>query len=337
MEKQLDNIINKYIAEGYFPSAVCCVFNNEKVYLNKSYGDVEVNTIFDVASLSKIITATEILMLINEGKINLNGKVTLYMPSIDEYDVLKERLSDVTIEKLLTHNSGIIDWYPFYAEKGDFLEVMNKVIGEYEKIEETMYSDLNFMLLGEIMKNITNLKLDETLEKYIKKPLGINNITYCPTDKNNIAPTSYGNIIEEDMCKQRNIEFDGWRNKNKAFVGEVNDGNSYYFFKGIAGHAGIFADVEAYVKLCQFYMSTNNELFQSSMRNHGGNRGLGWQISDVYPMGCGHSGFTGTSAWICKEKNIGSVIFTNRLYTTGETKNLNNFREEMHNCILDNL
>ena len=110
----------------------------------------------------------------------------------------------------------------------------------------------------------------------------------------------------------------------------------HYFFKGMAGHAGIFADVESYVKLCKFYMKTENKLFQSSMKDYGEGRGLGWQISETFPMGCGHSGFTGTSAWVCKNKNIGAVIFTNRLYTKNETKNLNKFREEMHNCILDN-
>ena len=336
MEKQLDKIVNKYIGKGYFPSAVCSVFNNKKAFYNKAFGDVEVGTMFDVASLSKIITATEILMLINEGKIDLKGKINLYLPFINQFDVLKERLSDVTIEQLLTHNSGIIDWYPFYAEEGTVLEVMNKVIGKYKKAEGTLYSDLNFMLLGEIIKSTTNLKLDEALEKYVKIPLNIKNITYCPTDKKNIAPTSYGNIIEEDMCKQRNIEFKGWRNKEQAILGEVNDGNSYYFFKGMSGHAGIFADVEAYMKLCQFYMATDNMLLQSSMKEHVGGRGLGWQISELFPMGCGHLGFTGTSAWICKDKNVAAIIFTNRLYTTGETKNLNNFREEMHKCIFDN-
>lgn len=341
MEELIEKIeytVKKHMEQGYFPSAVCSIFNSEKTLYNKAFGDINtnVNTVFDVASLSKIITSTETLMLINEGKITLKGKISSFLPHINKFGMLKERLSDVTIEELLTHSSGIIDWYPFYTEEGEFLEVLNHVIGLYPKVDGTMYSDLNFMLLGEIIKSVSGLELDKVLEKYIKRPLCIENITYCPINKNNIAPTSYGNIIEEEMCKERNIKFRGWRNKEKAILGEVNDGNSYYFFNGMAGHAGIFADVESYVKLCKFYMTTDNELFKSSMRDYGGGRGFGWQISETFPMGCGHSGFTGTSIWISKEKNIGAVIFTNRLHTKSETKNLNNFREEMHKCILDN-
>ena len=205
------------------------IFNSETTFYNKAFGDVDINTVFDVASLSKIITSTEILMLINEGKIDLKGKISSYLPFINQFDILKEKLLDVTIEQLLTHSSGIIEWYPFYAEKGNFLEVMNKVIGKYEKVDCTLYSDLNFMLLGEIIENTLDLKLDESLDKYIKIPLNIKNIIYCPTNKKNIAPTSYGNIIEEEMCRQRNIEFNGWRGKEKAILGEVNDGNSSLF------------------------------------------------------------------------------------------------------------
>lgn len=337
MEKQIDSIINKYINEGYFPSAVCRVFNDKETFYSKAFGNVSTDTVFDVASLSKIVTTTEILMLINEGKIELNGKIGSYLPIIKEFKTLKERLRDVTIERLLTHNSGIIDWYPFYAEKGTVFEVMDIAIGKYEKFEGTLYSDLNFMLLGEIIKGVTGLTLEESLEKYVKQPLNIKNMCYNPKDGANIAPTSYGNIIEEEMCRERGIEFSGWRSRDKAFRGEANDGNAYYFFNGAAGHAGIFSDVKAYVDLCRFYMASDNGLVKLSMKEHREGRGLGWQITETYPFGCGHSGFTGTSVWICRDKNIAAVIFTNRLYTKGETKNINNFRKEIHNCIFYNI
>ncbi|MDF2949542.1 MAG: Beta-lactamase class [Sedimentibacter sp.] len=337
MDEQIDLIIQRYISEGYFPSAVCHIFSNQGTIYNKAFGNVKIDTLFDVASLSKIVTSTEILMLVNEGKVDLNEKVSAYLPIVNEFETLKKRLSDVTVERLLTHNSGIIDWYPLYAEDGTVFEVMNKVIGQYEKFEGTLYSDLNFMLLGEIIKSVTKLTLEESLEKYIKQPLNIKNICYCPKNNTNIAPTSYGNIIEEDMCKERNIKFNNWRKHGDAFVGEVNDGNAYYFFNGIAGHAGIFADVQTFVDLCKYYMTSDNELIKSSMKEHRTERGLGWQITESYPHGCGHSGFTGTSLWICKERNIAAVIFTNRLYTENETKNLNDFRKEIHSYIYNNL
>lgn len=337
MELEIDRIINKYIEKEYFPSAVCKVFSTDKTYYYKAFGNVKTDTVYDVASLSKIVTSTEILMLIKDDVLSLNGKISKYLPAINNFDVLRDRLKDTTIEQLLTHNSGIVDWYPFYTEEGSLLEVMNKVIGKYEKYIGTLYSDLNFMLLAEIIKSVTSLTLQESLDKYIKQRLNIKNICYCPSSKTNMAPTSYGNAIEEKMCKDRGIknEFRNWRTHNKALVGEVNDGNAHYFFNGVSGHAGIFADVEAYANLCLYYMLSSNELINCSMKEHREGRGLGWQISESYPLGCGHSGFTGTSMWICKDKNIAAVIFTNRLHTRGETKDLFDFRKEIHNCILN--
>lgn len=206
MEFKIDSIINKYMEEGYFPSAVCRIFSTDKTYYHKAFGNAAVDTVYDVASLSKIITSTEILMLINDKKLDLNGKISSYLPIITQFEVLKERLKDVTIEQLLTHNSGLIDWYPFYSEEGTIFEVMNKAIGKYEKFSGTLYSDLNFMLLAEIIQSVTGLSLEESLEKYIKQRLNIKNICYCPKSKSNIAPTSYGNCHEEKMCKDRNID-----------------------------------------------------------------------------------------------------------------------------------
>ena len=334
MEHLIDSIISKYMDEFYFPSAVCKIFSVEKNYYHKAFGNVNADTMYDVASLSKIITTTEILMLINDGKINLEGEISGYLPIINGFGVLNERLEGVTVEQLLTHNSGLIDWYPIYAEEGNIFEIMNKVVGRYEKFKGTLYSDLNFMLLAEIIKSVIGLSLEESLERNIKQRLNIQNICYCPADKSNIAPTSYGNGIEEGMCRERNIEFNNWRSHDKALVGEVNDGNAHYFFNGVSGHAGIFADVNAYADLCRYYMTSTDVLIKSSMEEHEEGRGLGWQISESFPMGCGHTGFTGTSVYICKDKDIAAVTFTNRLHTKKEAKDLFNFRKELHNCIL---
>lgn len=339
MEASIDKIINNYMEDKYFPSCVCKVFTREDIIYNKAFGNVDVNTIFDVASLSKIATSTQILMLINESKLKLESKLEECLPIINKFKNLKNKISDVTIKNLLTHNSGIIDWYPFYSRKGNVFDVLDYVIGKYEKVEGVLYSDLNFIILGEIIKFHTSLTLDKTLKKYIKDGLSIKDIYYNPikTVKNkSIAPSCYGNPIEEKMCEERNIKFDGWRDKKIEVSGFVNDGNCYYFFDGISGHAGIFADVESYAKICQFYLNSNDSLFNLSIKNLVDGRGLGWQISDIFPNGCGHTGFTGTSIYISKEKNIGAVIFTNRLYKKDEFKNLNKFRKEVHCCILEN-
>lgn len=336
IKKELDAIVKKYMDEEYFPSAVIRVFNQDNVYYEETFGDVNINTMFDVASLTKIVTSTIVLSLINEGKLNLESKIGDILPFLSEYDGFSQRHLDITIEQLLVHNAGFVDWHPLYAETGTFFEILNIIVKKYDWIEETLYSDINFMLLGEIITYITGKDLEECLDIYIKQPLGIEKMCFNPKEKNNIAPSSYGNAIEENMCKERNIIFDKWRSREKKLVGEVNDGNSYYFFKGVSGHAGIFADIDAYTKLCNMYLNTKNELFLRSMENQGGGRGLGWQISEeMFPGGCGHTGFTGTSVWVCREKNIAAVIFTNRLMINWQGPNINEFRKEMHNYIYE--
>ncbi len=337
-KEDLDSIVKRYIDEEYFPSAVVRVFNADNIYYEEAFGDVNTNTLFDVASLTKIVTSTIVLSLIDEGKLELDSKIGDILHFLSEYDGFTKRHLNITIKQLLIHNAGLVDWHPIYAETGNFFKILNKIVKTYDWVEETEYSDINFMLLGEIIKYVTNKDLEQCLEEYIKKPLGIENMYFNPVNKTNIAPSSYGNDIEENMCKERNIVFNKWRSKEKELIGEVNDGNSYYFFNGVSGHAGIFADVDAYARIANMYLSTENELFLESMKNQGGDRGLGWQISEeMFPGGCGHTGFTGTSIWICKEKNIGAVMFTNRLMANGKGQNTNPFRREMHNYIYKNI
>lgn len=83
-------------------------------------------------------------------------------------------------------------------------------------------------------------------------------------------------------------------------------------------------------------MTSTDELIKLSMNEHREGRGLGWQISESFPSGCGHTGFTGTSVYICMDKDIAAVTFTNRVNTRGEAKDLFNFRKKLHNCILNN-
>lgn len=333
MEKNIDSIINKYMDQGYFPSAVCKIFSHDKTYYSKAFGNVDMDTIFDVASLTKIVTSTQVLMLVEEGLLDLNESLGIYLPIIDEFPVLKERLKDITIEELLTHNSGLIAWYPFYCHQGSVFEALNHALKDSEKVQGTLYSDLNYIILGELVKAVTGLSLEEALEKYIRDRLNIKNIFFGPSDLENVAPTAYGNDHEVNMCKDLNIEYNNWRSSDKALKGQVHDGNCHYYFGGVSGHAGIFAHVQAYVDLCRFYMTTTSDLLKSSMKEHRDGRGLGWQISESYPNGCGHSGFTGPSIYIDKDSKIGAVTFTNRVHTRGQAKDLFEFRNELHSVI----
>ena len=175
-KEDLDSIVKRYIDEEYFPSAVVRVFNADNIYYEEAFGDVNTNTLFDVASLTKIVTSTIVLSLIDEGKLELDSKIGDILHFLSEYDGFTKRHLNITIKQLLIHNAGLVDWHPIYAETGNFFKILNKIVKTYDWVEETEYSDINFMLLGEIIKYVTNKDLEQCLEEYIKKPLGIENI-----------------------------------------------------------------------------------------------------------------------------------------------------------------
>lgn len=344
----VDEICREYIDKGYFPSVVVSIFNQKETLYRMALGDnptleggripVNTNTVYDMASMTKIAASTQILLLIDEGRLTLETVVPEVLTEVKERPALYERLKTVTIYQLLTHTSGIIDWYPFYVQAGkDFYDVFDSFIGSTEIVKGMIYSDMNFMLLGKIIEKIKGKPLEQCQED-LKKLLGAEHMEYLPKDLSNVAPSSYGNGIEEDMCAERGLVFDGWRSKDVPTLGGVNDGNAHYFFHDVAGHAGIFANADAYERLGRFYLNSDSELFKRSMQEQVDGRGLGWQTGDMYPAGCGHTGFTGTSTWVCPEKNIGTVILTNRLcYAGRHGTNTNEFRRTLHQAIYQKL
>ena len=178
--------------------------------------------------------------------------------------------------------------------------------------------------------------LREALKQYVKEPLGISEMFYGPMEPSLCVPSSYGNPIEERMCAERQITFNGWRDKSLPVCGECNDGNAHYYWHGASGHAGIFATAGALQKLCQFYMTTEKPAFLEAMNTSIFERGLGFDRSNVFPDGCGHSGFTGTSIWFSREHHIGAVILTNKFYRIeGEPPgNSNEFRRAVHYALI---
>ena len=236
----------------------------------------------------------------------------------------------------MTHTSGIVPWYPFYADGRDFYTVLEHVLSTTPVETGMAYSDLNFMLLGLIFTHVTGLTLREGLERYVKGPLGITEMAYGPVDPALCAPTCYGNQIEQRMCAERNITFDGWRPNGVAVQGACNDGNAYYYWNGASGHAGVFATAEALTRLCQFFLTTDRPMFRRAMETDICGRGLGFERGVNYPDGCGHTGFTGTSLWVSRTHDLGAVILTNKFYRPeGEPPgNSNEFRRAVHYALL---
>ena len=337
LQQALQDVVERYHAAGYFPDAAVRVFDREKTLAVCCAGSAKADDLFDVASLTKIATATQIFHLIQREKIRLEDEIGAYFPEISDDGYLSRRFAGVTVYRLLTHTSTLAAWYPFYSRLGEeFFSVLQYALKHTQPTEGVVYSDLNFMLLGKLLEKIQEKPLARCLREDLAEPLRLGKMTYHPAAEESVIPSCYGNPIEERMCAERGISFDGFRPQGVPVRGTVNDGNSHYYFGDEAGHAGIFATAEAYERLCRYYMNTQDELLQSAQREQKAapGRGMGFQTGMTYPHGCGHTGFTGTAIFFSRAYNVGVVSFTNRLYfPQGNGHDLSEFRRALHEAM----
>lgn len=283
--------------------------------------------IYDIASVSKIFTTTLILKLITLKKLSLTDKIDRILPV---------HMEGVTVLDLLNHSSGIHYWYPFYTEKDkEFYDVLEEVMALYPRLSRPVYSDLNFMLLGKIIEVVTESSLDSAMKTMVMDELGLMDTQYRhPVDMNRVVSSEYGNGIEETMIRKINKSFDAFRRKDIPIRGEVNDGNCFYYFNGVAGHAGIFSTVKDVMKLLDVYMDSNNHFINSDLKEkvftrYDGDRAIGFQYGELYPGGgFGHTGFTGTYIYLDVKHQQKIAIFTNRL-NSDCPKDINAFRQEI--------
>ena len=317
IQREINDILQRYQAEGYFPSASVRVFDAYETLAAACVGDAREDSLFDVASLTKIATATQILHLIRQGRMTLQSSLCSLLPEIARDPYLRDRMQHIRLFQLLTHTSTLPAWYPFYSRQGqDFYSVLAYALQHTEPTQGMVYSDLNFMLLGKVIERAYGKPLDACLTEELAAPLGLEKMTYHPDAASHIVPSSYGNPIEAQMCRDRGISFQGFRPDSQAVAGQANDGNCFYCLGGVSGHAGIFAAPAAYERLCQYYMTTADPLLIEAQREQSGapGRGLGFQTGISYPHGCGHTGFTGTGIYFSRVCGIGVVSFTNRLF-----------------------
>ena len=337
LQKEIEDLTARYQAAGYFPSACVRVFNKTETLACACVGGAKEDSLFDVASLTKIATATQVLRLVSAGKLSLDEDAQAYLPALRADPYLRERTRGITLRRLLTHTSSLPAWYPFYTRAGeDFYTVLAFALRAMEPAEGVEYSDLNFMLLGKLLEEVRRKSLERCLEEDLRQPLGLGAITYRPDKALPLIPSCYGNPIEEGMCRERGLSFAGFRPKDRPVIGEVNDGNAHYCFHGVSGHAGIFAAAEAYQRLCQYYMNETDPLLIEAQREQPGapGRGLGLQTGISYPHGCGHTGFTGTGIYFSTSANVGAVSFTNRLFYPTENPNATwEFRRALHEAV----
>jgi CubicO group peptidase (beta-lactamase class C family) len=319
-------VVERAVEEGAFPGAVALIGKGNRVAAQEAYGhamlvpevrEMREDTLFDLASLTKpIATATSVMILIDRGIMRLDDPAVLFIPEFG-----RNGKESITIRELLTHTSGLPASEPFYLSCSSYDEVISAVCNvslEYSPGEEYLYSDLGYMILGEIVRMVSGERLDVFARENIFGPLGMRNTTFNPQSKERCAAT--------ELCP--------WR--GGVIVGEVHDENAYAM-GGASGHAGLFSTASDLFTFAQMMLnggqyrgkrilSTGAVRAMTREQTHGkGDYGFGWMMkSDTYSSGgdllsessYGHTGFTGTSIWIDPEAELVVILLTNRVHPT---------------------
>ena len=319
----IDRVVQRGISAGGYPGASVVVGRKGAAVWEKGFGKLSWSpaslavdadrTIYDIASLSKVVgTTTAIMILYDEKKVDLDAPVFRYLPAFS--GGLKDQ---VTVRMLLTHRSGLPAGRDLWRIAHSPQEARDDVLStqlEYVPDQAYIYSDLGADVLGMIVESVSGQRLDRFLEQRVFGPLGMHDTFYRPADsvRYRVAPT-------EDNPP-----------RGYPLKGEVHDENAYAL-GGIAGHAGLFstaADLSIFAQMMlnggtydgvQIISEPTVSLFTKRAAGH---RALGWDTADgdygsgqyLTERAYGHTGFTGTSIWIDPDREMFVILLTNRVH-----------------------
>jgi uncharacterized protein YbbC (DUF1343 family)/CubicO group peptidase (beta-lactamase class C family) len=329
----ISKIIKKAIRSGKIPGAVVLIGKQDRVLYRRAFGhraikpkklSMTIDTIFDLASLTKVVaTTTALMQLVEEGKLCLEDPVARYWPEFKANG--KE---NITVRELLTHYSGLRPDLDLKPEWSGYDMAIRMIIAEkpvFPPGTNFVYSDINFIILGELVHRISGQPLDVYCAERIFKPLGMKDTGFkpSPTLRKRIAPTQYQN-----------------GKTGKLFWGEVHDPTAYKM-GGVAGHAGLFStarDLSIFAQMLLAGGSYKGARILSPLMiekmttpqsppDKSVLRGLGWDIDSSFTSNhnnsppivfYGHTGFTGTAIWIDPVSKIYIIVLTNRVHPSGK-------------------
>lgn len=326
-----DPLVLDGIRRGAYPGAALVVGRRDTIVFAKGYGRLTWSaaspaadpdsTLWDLASLTKVVaTTTALMLLVERGRVDLDAPVARYVPEFDG-----PGSAAVTVRHLLTHTSGLRAWLPLYREAPDSAAALRLVLAQTPRAPpgaRMEYSDLNAILLGEIVRRAAGVPLDVFAGREIFAPLALREMVFRPPRRlaRRIAPTGV------------------WRGHPVA--GVVNDQNAARL-GGVAGHAGLFATAAALARFAQFMLGEGalpegprlleagtvrafTRVAVPAARGRSA-RTLGWEAvptgEDLSSAGTlfgsrsyGHTGWTGTSLWIDPDRGLFVLLLTNRAY-----------------------
>ena len=331
--EQVHHLIRQGLEQGAYPCAALAVGIGGEVYLKQTYGNCTETTLFDMASVTKILSPTMVaLRFLEDGLLRLYDTVEFFFP-----DAPADK-KKITVVQLLTHTSGIPAHFYLSEYASDPAEATNVILSHplaQAPGGDPIYSCMGFILLGRILEQIGGEPLDRLARKYVFGPLGMDHTGYHPSG--DIAPTEAD--PETDVPLQ----------------GIVHDENAR-FLGGISANAGVFSDLNDMIRFARM-LSLKGRLpdgthylspatLSRAMANHTPNsrgeyRGLGFNLSRspvnflgdlMSERACGHTGFTGTSIALDPDTGLWVVLMTNRVCPTRANTALVRMRSLVHNA-----
>ena len=343
---RLDSILRVALSEGAAPGASIAVGRWGRLVHLKGYGTldysvgspaVDAGSIYDLASLTKVIATTTSAMILEEaGKLDLDRPVREFVPELDAPDK-----AAITVRMLLTHSGGLEAYAPLYRQargRSEYLREINARPLASTPGLQTVYSDWDMVLLQAVLEKLAGMSLDNYSDGHIFRPLGMNDTRFVPdtTDRpyrRRIAPTTADEL------------------RGGPLQGTVHDANAWAM-GGVSGHAGLFSSARDVAAFAQFlldggsYANVRVVAPQTIARwtsRQGGttSRALGWDTPApsssagrfFSPRSFGHTGFTGTSLWIDPERGLFVVLLLNRVNSRGESTRHVQLRRDVSDAV----
>jgi CubicO group peptidase (beta-lactamase class C family) len=362
----VEDATEEAVKQGVFPGVVLLVGRGEDVIYERAFGwrsllpdraPMDPSTIFDLASLTKpLATTLGIMLLVNEKKVHLDDRVTRFVPTFAN--------TATKIRHLLNHTSGLPAWKPYYEglisdvdsagtgligsarAKSYILEQIHREAPLSEPGAQALYSDLGFMVLGEIIETISGTNLDVFFHDRIAQRLKLRSTAFIDLTR---CSTSLSQFEEDEIAP---TELCPWR--KKVLCGEVQDDNAFAA-GGVAGHAGLFSsagDIHKMVAQLDRCLQGRDsflpqeliqEFFTKNDSVPGSTYALGWDTPAPEKSSrgmhfsrttVGHLGFTGTSLWWDLEKNCHVILLTNRVHPNRNNERIKQFRPKIHDLIM---
>jgi CubicO group peptidase (beta-lactamase class C family) len=352
----VSHLLAQGIEKGCFPGAVLVVGHAGRIEFEEAVGDaaltpsrrpMTLDTVFDLASLTKpIATATALMLLVEAGKVRLDAVIDAYLAAYRRPDH-----HSPTLRQLLSHCSGLPAWRPYYQAIDPSRPLSDRQHALYGAVHQepliampgttVQYSDAGFILLGEVVETVTGMPFDEFCGQNIFAALCLEGIRF----RNLARPQpAWGPFASTESCS--------WR--GRVLTGEVHDENAW-IMGGVAGHAGLFATARQVWQFAQGLLDgqrgrswlVSMPIVRTFTTRQGIPEGstwaLGWDTPTpgkssagqyFSPAAIGHLGFTGTSLWIDPTKQVIVVLLSNRVHPSRQREGIKTFRPLIHDAVM---